>query len=62
MKGFVDKDVCVGCGLCPGICPEIFEMDGDGKAKALDKKITDDLVESAKDAEMQCPVSAIKVE
>ncbi|MBU2701779.1 ferredoxin [Sporomusaceae bacterium BoRhaA] len=62
MKGFVDKDACIGCGLCPGVCPEIFEMDDDGKAKALDKKITDDLVESAKDAEMQCPVNAIKVE
>lgn len=61
MKGFVDKDTCIGCGMCPGICPEIFEMDDDGKAKALDKEITDDLVESAKDAEMQCPVSAIKV-
>ena len=62
MKGFVDKDTCIGCGLCVGICPEIFEMDVDGKAQALDKKITDGFMESAKDAEMQCPTSAIKVE
>ncbi|MEN6412949.1 MAG: ferredoxin [Veillonellales bacterium] len=62
MKGFVDKDTCIGCGLCPGICPEIFAMDDDGKAKALAREITDDIIVNAKDAEMQCPVSAIKVE
>jgi ferredoxin len=62
MKGFVDKDTCIGCGLCPSICPEIFEMDDDGKAKALDKEIPADNVDSAKDAERECPVDAIKVE
>jgi ferredoxin len=62
MKGFVDKDTCIGCGLCPGICPEIFEMDDDGKAKASDEEISDKVVDDAKDAEAQCPVNAIKVE
>jgi len=59
MKGFVDKDTCLGCGICPGICPEIFAMDDDGKAMASNKEITKELLESAKEAEMQCPVSAI---
>lgn len=59
MKGFVEKDTCLGCGICPGICPEIFTMDEDGKAMALSKEITEELIESAKEAEMQCPVSAI---
>lgn len=62
MKGFVDKDTCIGCGLCPTICPEIYEMDDDGKAKAVDKEIPAEFVESAKDAADQCPVDAIKVE
>lgn len=62
MKGFVDKDTCIGCGLCTSVCPEVFEMDDDGKAKASQNKIADNLVDSAKDAEIQCPVSAITVE
>jgi len=62
MKGHVDKDTCIGCGLCPSVCPEIFEMDDDGKAIAKDIVIPDDIVDSAKEAEEQCPVDAIKVE
>ena len=62
MKGFVDKNICIGCGLCPTVCPEIFEMDDDGLAKASESEITDALVDSAKDAEDQCPVNAITVE
>ena len=33
MNASVDKDTCIGCGLCPSICPQ-FEMDDDGKAVA----------------------------
>jgi len=62
MKGFVDKDTCVGCGVCTAICPEIFEMGDDGIAEASENEIADNLIESAKDAEVQCPVSAITVE
>jgi ferredoxin len=62
VKGHVDKDICIGCGLCPDICPEVFRMDEDGKAIAADAKIPDDVIDSAKEAEEQCPVEAIKIE
>ena len=61
MKGRVDKDICIGCGLCPDICPEVFRMDDDGKAVAADNEIPDDVINSAKEAEQQCPVEAITV-
>lgn len=62
MRANVDKDTCIGCGLCPEICPEIFEMEDDGLAVAQDIEIPDDLLETAQEAEESCPVSAITVE
>ena len=62
MKGFVDKDACIGCGLCEGMCPKVFKMDSDGKASASENEILETLIEDAKDAANQCPVEAIIVE
>jgi ferredoxin len=62
MKGFVDKDACIGCGMCAAICPEVFKMTDDGKAEASENEIEDKLMDSAKDAEQECPVSAITIE
>jgi ferredoxin len=62
MKAHVDKDTCIGCGLCPGICPEIFEMEDDGKAVASTGEVAENLESSTKEAEEQCPVGAITVE
>lgn len=62
MKAYVDKETCIGCELCPEICPEIFFMEDDGLANAEDIEISDDLLDSAKEAEESCPVDAITVE
>jgi ferredoxin len=62
MKACVDKDSCIGCGLCAGICPKIFFMDDDGKAKAVEGSIEDSLIEEARDTACQCPVGAIEVD
>jgi len=61
MKGYVDKDICIGCELCHDICPEVFRMDDDGKAVADENEIQDSVIESAKEAEQQCPVEAISI-
>lgn len=62
MKAVVDKETCIGCGLCPSICPEVFSMDDDGLAVAIDEEVDDSLIEPAKEAEESCPTDAITVE
>ena len=62
MKANVDKDTCIGCGACPSICPEVFSMDDDGLAKAMDSEIPEDVQESAQEARDSCPVDAIDID
>jgi len=50
----VDKEKCIGCGACVAVCPQSFEMAGDGKAVA---KADSDCAEAGKNA---CPTSAIE--
>jgi len=33
----VNKEKCIGCGLCVADCPGGTEMDKDGKAKVIDQ-------------------------
>lgn len=60
MKACVDKEPCIGCGLCTSIAPDIFEIEGDGLAGAVGD-VNSSNEAQAKDAEMSCPVGAIKV-
>ncbi|RNC29735.1 MAG: Ferredoxin [Candidatus Dichloromethanomonas elyunquensis] len=59
MIAYVEKDACIGCGSCPSICPEIFEMDDDGLAITLKEQVPQDLEESAQEAAESCPTEAI---
>lgn len=61
MNASVDKEACIGCGLCPSICEAVFEMDGDGKATVHCNPVPDKCVDEVKDAEASCPVNAIQV-
>lgn len=55
----VNKDVCIGCGTCVSVCPEVFELDKNNKSqvkKNADLEKNDGCI---KDSIDQCPVSAI---
>lgn len=59
MKVKVNKDVCIGCGACQAIVPEVFEIEDDGLAIAKDIEINDDIKEDVIDAVEGCPTGAI---
>ena len=59
MKVKVNKDVCIGCGACQAIVPEVFEIEDDGLAIAKDIEISDDIKEDVIDAIEGCPTGAI---
>jgi len=61
MKAVVDKETCIGCGLCPSLCPEVFEMQDDGKAGTIVDDVPSDAESCAKESEESCPVNAIAV-
>jgi ferredoxin len=54
---YVDPDLCIGCMLCTQICPKVFEMQSDGKSKAVNP--ISDTEENIQEAIDQCPVDAI---
>ena len=61
MKAVVDKDTCIGCGLCIATEPDVFEMDDDGKAVS----VADTTEENKNSVELcinSCPVDAIHPE
>lgn len=62
MKAVVDQETCIGCGLCPSIAPDVFEMQDDGKAHAIADAVPSEYEDVAKESEESCPVDAIKVE
>ena len=53
---------CIGCGVCPSVCPEVFEMRDDGLSHVIVDTVPAGAEDAAKDAEESCPVDAITVE
>lgn len=59
MRAVVDRDLCIGCGLCEDTCPEVFRLEDDGIALVLGDAIAAEVYGSARDAMDLCPVEAI---
>ncbi|MEG2770405.1 MAG: ferredoxin [Oscillospiraceae bacterium] len=61
MKACVDKEGCIGCGLCTATCPEVFSLTDEHIAVAKDEIIPPQCEETAKTARDDCPVSVINI-
>lgn len=61
MKAVVNQNTCIGCGLCVGTCPDVFSMDSDTKAVAINQPVPAQLEEDVVSAKDSCPVNAISI-
>lgn len=62
MKVEIFDDLCVSCGQCISICPEIFEWGDDDKAVAKVPDVPQPQEVLAHEAVEGCPTAAIKEE
>ena len=59
MKVNVNKDMCIGCGACAAVCPEVFELNDEGYAVAKGE-VAPEVESKVHDAMDGCPASAIE--
>jgi ferredoxin len=71
MKVQIDREGCIGCGVCEALCSEVFKLVEDGKSSIAEKyrkgslgegEVGKDLVACVESARDSCPVSVIKTE
>ncbi len=58
-KPVVNQDLCIGCGTCAGICPNVFKIE-DGKSHVTVEECPEEC--NCQEAIDSCPVSAITIE
>ena len=61
MKAKVDPDLCVGCGPCEDICPNVFPV-VDGKAIVKVEAVPPKDEADCKNAAESCPTDANTIE
>ena len=59
MKVYIDREGCIGCGMCAEICPEVFRMADDGLSETY--KSPDGFEIQVRDAAVGCPVEVIHI-
>lgn len=59
-KPIVSKDLCIGCGACESMCPQMFKIE-DGKSHVIGEDCENAGCDCT-EAVTICPVSAISIE
>lgn len=60
MELYVDQDLCIACGACISLCPEVYDWNDEDKAHVIVDEVPEDSEETAVDAMDSCPTEAIK--
>ncbi|MEU8900302.1 ferredoxin [Nocardia sp. NPDC048505] len=57
----VDRELCVGHGICESIAPDLFEVGVDGTVGILLDRIPPELTDAARAAVAECPSRALRL-
>lgn len=61
-KIVIDKNACIGCGLCVHTHPEYLVFDEMGQAESVGKEVKSEDKNALLETIEHCPVEAIKIE
>ena len=61
MVALVHDDICIGCGACERICPQVFRIEGPVAWVTVDASPRE-AEENCRQAWSYCPVEAITLE
>lgn len=57
----VNQDMCIGCGACAAIAPDVFDLNEDRLSVAKVEEIPEESMDDAVDAKEGCPTEAIEI-
>ena len=60
MNAKILEDQCTGCGICPSMVPDVFELEG-AVASVKTNPVPDGLTDECKEAAESCPTQAIEL-
>ena len=52
MHAYVHRETCIQCGLCPGVCPEVFSILPGESAQAITEPVPQEYLAAAQEAFM----------
>ena len=61
MHAIVHRETCIRCGLCPSLCPEVFDLPDGESAQVIADPIPEDCRAATQEAADSCPVGAIHI-
>jgi len=62
MKVKVDEDLCLGCGICEGLAPDVFSLANEPFAEVLVDVVPAELEDDVRQSAEECPEEAIIIE
>ncbi len=60
MNATVNPETCIGCGLCPSVCPAVFAMAG-AVAEVICSPVPPAEEAACREAAESCPAGAITI-